>query len=177
MARRRAAKGREVLVQPRYVVWVSQQVYDQCAKEAALFYPLETGGALMGYWCGPCEAVATASIPAGPAAHHRKTSFEPDQNWQLQQIAAHYGRSGRMEIYLGDWHTHPGARSGILSCTDRRVLRRVIQEPKARAPQPLSVVFYGSGRKWAAQVWVATMGHRRVLGSALIVSEALFRVH
>lgn len=143
------------------LVWIPRAMLEQCALEATAFYPRETGGAFMGYWCcDHTQAVITTLISAGPGARHRLTTFEPDQKWQLDKIKQHYIASGRRQEYLGDWHTHPDASSGELSATDRAVLARIIATPKARAPRPISVVFYGRRSSWKPTAWVAHMGHK-----------------
>lgn len=140
------------------VVWIPRAVLEQCALDAEAFYPRETGGAFMGYWCSDrTQAVITTLIPAGPGARHRLTTFEPDQKWQLGKIKQHYIASGRRQEYLGDWHTHPDATLGELSATDRAVLARIIDTPKARAPRPISMVFYGRRSSWKPTTWVAYM--------------------
>src|SRR5689334_17122746 len=105
------------------ICWLCTPLYEQCTAAAARFQALETGGALMGYWHGTDTAVITAIIEAGPGALHERYNFEPDQQWQVEQIARHYSASGRRETYIGDWHTHPAANTGGLSRTDRGVLR------------------------------------------------------
>jgi len=46
--------------------------------------------------------------------------------------ASHYEQSGRLDTYLGDWHTHPGAVSGGLSWKDRACLKRIVRTPSER---------------------------------------------
>jgi integrative and conjugative element protein (TIGR02256 family) len=130
----------------------------QCVLEATLLSPRETGGTFMGYWsaCGN-EVVITRLIAAGPRALHARTAFEPDQQWQLREIARHYSASGRREGYLGDWHSHPGATSGKLSGIDRSVLHRIIRTREARTPRPISVVYWGVPGHWQASAWVAAL--------------------
>lgn len=155
------------------VVWMPRALLQQCAMEASAFYPRETGGTFMGYWSSKgSEAVITAAIPAGPNARRRLTTFEPDQQWQLEKIKEHYIATGRREVYLGDWHTHPDASSGDLSETDRAVLARIIAAPKARAPHPICLVCYGNPSNWSASIWVATESRRTFWHRAVNVSQA-----
>lgn len=178
MARRRNSEERKVHLQhSTSVVWIPRAVLDRCTHEAAAFYPRETGGTFMGYWCDGTEVVITGLIGAGPAARHRLTSFEPDQKWQLQEIKRHYIASGRREGYLGDWHTHPDAASGELSITDRAVLARIIASPKARAPCPISMVFFGTRTSWKASTWLATKGRRFLWRRSISVSQALLHTY
>ena len=159
------------------VIWLSSNLRRECAEEATRYYDLETGGTLMGYWHGTQTAVVTAMIEAGPGALHERHSFEPDQEWQLQKIAEHYEASGRTETYLGDWHSHPNARSGRLSWTDRGVLRNIISEPKARAPYPIMIVFHGGKREWETTAWVAATRNRRLFWSKLVIDEVTLRLY
>lgn len=160
------------------LVWIAQQAHAQCVREAALCYPRETGGTFMGYWsAGGDEVVITRLIAAGPRAFRARAAFEPDQQWQLAEIARHYCASGRREVYLGDWHSHPGAASGELSGTDRNVLSRIIRTPKARATRPISLVFWGGPGSWHVSAWVATLTTRILLPARLSVVSAALQLY
>lgn len=124
----------------------------QCVDEANAHYPLETGGAFMGYWAQG-TVVVTGMIGPGPNARRTRYTFETDQEWQNAQIAKHYARSSRRETYIGDWHTHPNARTGRLSPLDRNVLRAIIECPEARAPFPLMGIMYGRPSTWKFCIW------------------------
>jgi integrative and conjugative element protein (TIGR02256 family) len=142
--------------------WIPKQVLRECLHEANEKHPLETGGTFMG-WRSTADAfVITAMIGPGPGAYHARYQFEPDQTWQLLEIAGRYESSGRRETYLGDWHTHPNAVRGALSLTDRGVLRRIINTPAARCPAPLMVLMWGSPSMWSLTAWQAR-AKRRVL--------------
>lgn len=137
--------------------WIPSSILRACRVEANAKFPLETGGVFMGYWHSKKELIITAMIGPGPAATHECHTFEPDQAWQTERIADHYHASGRRETYLGDWHTHPGARHGILSRTDRSVLRRIIDTPEARCPSPLMAIWAGDPEVgWQQYLWLAT---------------------
>jgi integrative and conjugative element protein (TIGR02256 family) len=124
----------------------------KCRSEADRYFPLETGGALMGYRMEN-EVFVTKVISAGPHAMRNSHSFEPDYAWQNDRIAEHYEQSGRRETYLGDWHSHPAAASGKLSHHDRAVIRKIIRTPSARAPAPLMIIFFGVCEHWDVAVW------------------------
>lgn len=143
-----------------------------CLAEAADKFPLESGGTFMGWWADSGTAVITGMIGPGPDAHHGRHSFQPDQAWQLAQIADHYAASGRRETYLGDWHSHPGASGGNLSWTDRRVLRRIIETPAARCPTPLMIVYWGEIDNWEVTAWHARLQPRRVIWDKLLPETA-----
>lgn len=157
------------------LIWLPQAERARCLADADKLFPLETGGAFMGYWGDEEQVVITAMIPAGPKAMHKRHSFAPDQHWQVVRIAEHYERSGRTETYLGDWHTHPGASTAQLSGADRDTLRRIIRARKARAPQPICIVIYGRAGDWALRAWTASE-RRSLLGRLLDVSDAAVRV-
>lgn len=154
MACRSSSKGSGLHVQSQ-LIWISQIEIDRCLAEADEYFPRETGGAFMGYWSDEHQVVVTAMIAAGPQARHNRNSFQPDQQWQVDHIAEHYDRSGRMDGYLGDWHTHPHAPSAQLSTMDLATLRRIVRERRARAPRPISVIFFGQPLQWSWRAWIA----------------------
>src|SRR5690606_23819364 len=121
------------------VVWIREQALDTLLQEHACYDPLETGGILIGYWGAADEALITAVVGPGPNAVHAEDSFVPDHAYHELQVAELYDISGRTEVYLGDWHSHPGS-SAYLSYRDRKTLRRIAAEPEARAPRPLMAI-------------------------------------
>jgi integrative and conjugative element protein (TIGR02256 family) len=134
------------------VAWISEASVADMLAEAERMSPLETGGALVGYWVTPHdEVVVTHATGPGPNAVHGPRGFLPDDEFQEGEIARVYRESGRLYTYLGDWHTHPGA-SSYLSWRDKRTLRKVAVCPDARAPIPLMAVF-GGGPDWTLKVW------------------------
>ncbi len=151
------------------VVWLPSGLIKVCMNEASGFFTLETGGVFMGWWADSTTSVITAIIGPGPEAIHKQHSFEPDQAWQLDQIAIHYKASGGRETYLGDWHSHPNATCGGLSRTDRCVLRHIIKAPLARCEEPLMAVFYGEPKMWKTNVWHAKLRPRPLLWDKLIL--------
>jgi integrative and conjugative element protein (TIGR02256 family) len=133
--------------------WLSRGVLREIHAVSDSSYPHETGGVLMGYWVStPQEVVITAIIGPGPNAVHRRHDFLPDHDFQSERIAEIYQSSGRMETYLGDWHTHPQG-SARLSCTDRMTLRRIRRTVAARTPWPLMLIVSGSRHTWVVNVW------------------------
>jgi integrative and conjugative element protein (TIGR02256 family) len=148
-----------------------------CTREATHYFPRETGGTFMGYWASEHEVVITHLVEAGPLALRERAAFEPDQQWQLDEISRHYCASGRREGYLGDWHSHPGAANGELSGTDRAVLSRIIRSPRARAPRPLSMVLFGTPNQWQPCTWVASLNPRVLLRSRLTCDRAALHLY
>lgn len=160
-----------------HIVWMPQQLHTHFIEEADRIYKLETGGALMGRWHDASAVVITAAIGAGPGALHERYNFEPDQEWQVAEIAKRYEATGRRETYLGDWHTHPDAKSGHLSRLDRAVLRRIIISPAARAQNPLMMILYGTNGDWQVATWLARLEPRLVIWSKLMISQAELRLY
>jgi hypothetical protein len=60
---------------------------------------------------------------------------------------------------------------------DRRVLRRIIETPSARAPAPLMLLLHGARTEWRATAWVAELKCRPILWPKLSLSEAILHVH
>lgn len=157
-------------------VWISQDLMQTCMDGASRFYSMETGGTFMGWWVDHSTAVVTAVVGPGPDAHHSRHHFEPDQIWQLAQIAKHYEASDRRETYLGDWHSHPDAMSGSLSWTDRCVLRRIIGTRAARCSEPLMAVLWGAPDTWKTTMWYSRTRQRSVLWDKLVITEATLKL-
>jgi integrative and conjugative element protein (TIGR02256 family) len=123
------------------------------AAEAEAHAPRETGGVLMGTWLSSSAVSVTEVIGPGPRASHRRNGFEPDYEYHERQIARIYEASGRIQTYLGDWHSHPGGISA-LSKKDEETLRGIAAYNEARAPVPLMAIIAG-GDPWTAQFWAA----------------------
>jgi integrative and conjugative element protein (TIGR02256 family) len=140
---------------PKLTAWISSVISDSLSREADRTYPRETGGVLIGYWSDAHTAVVTASIGPGPASVHNRYFYRHDHVWEASEIALHYERSGRSEVYIGDWHTHPDAPSGNLSVTDRCSIRSVIKSREARVSHPLMTVLFGRPDNWQPAIWSA----------------------
>src|SRR6266851_5330619 len=130
----------EVRIVPQRVggiAWISEKCLESIIAEARRCFPLETGGVLMGYWTPTkVEVVITRSIGPGPASTHTESTFEPDTAYQQDQINRIYAESNRIYTYLGDWHSHPRLAEG-LSPRDKRTLRMIATDRRARAPSPI----------------------------------------
>ena len=100
-------------------------------------YETETGGVLLGSVNEDGYQISSYVGP-GPCAIHKRTSFEPDHDWQLRQIEQQYVTSQRRDRYLGDWHSHLGAAE--LSRRDVRVLRKIAGFREAQTDTPLMMI-------------------------------------
>jgi integrative and conjugative element protein (TIGR02256 family) len=143
------------------IVWLAQSAFERMAREASAKAPLETGGILMGYRAdGSNEPVITDAIGPGPRAIHERTAFLPDQDYHVRRIAELYCASEYRIFYLGDWHTHPGAKAYLSAC-DRATLMLIASSKNARAPQPVMLIL-APGPTWSPHVWVGRLKKSRV---------------
>ncbi len=132
--------------------WISKRALASMVKEFCLSLPNETGGVLIGYWLADSEgAVITHVVGPGPCPKHGKTTFVPDSLYHESEIARFYEQSGRVNTYLGDWHSHPNSNTR-LSFTDRCTLLKIAKHKEARAPTPLMAVI-GASDPLTVQVW------------------------
>jgi len=113
------------------VAWIRADALDEVRRHARDRHPLEAGGLLLG-WTDDAtgDAVVAAIVGPGPAAKHGRTSFLPDHDWQRAELARRHAGSGRVHVYLGDWHTHPSG-SGRPSGRDRGTLALIAAAPLA----------------------------------------------
>jgi integrative and conjugative element protein (TIGR02256 family) len=162
---------------PEVTVWMSFSLLEALIDEADHRYPLETGGALVGYWSNAATAVVTQFVGPGPASDHRRYSYQHDHVWEASQIARYYHQSGRSQVYVGDWHTHPDASSGDLSGTDRHAIRRVIKSREARAAHPMMMVLFGSPNKWTPAMWLGALKARWAWRSKLSVEAGKLQLY
>jgi integrative and conjugative element protein (TIGR02256 family) len=121
------------------IIWIKKSVLETIKEDLHKWYPVETGGVLMGYWNGD-EVVISQIIDGGPKASRTRKSFNPDHDYQLEEISRIYKLSGRTETYLGDWHTHPDAKA-YLSNRDKKTLSNIAKHKAARQPMPLMMIF------------------------------------
>lgn len=66
-------------------------------------------------------------------------SFEPDADWQAEQVARIYAETGRNITYLGDWHTHPFGNVNP-SAQDAETAAMIGRDRRFRTPIPLYAV-------------------------------------
>lgn len=129
------------------VLWISDSVYQRMTTEAEKWSPYETGGVFMGYQAENNDLVVTDLIDSGNKAKHRKFSFYPDQEYQLEQIARIYQNANGTITYLGDWHTHPNSKPD-LSLLDKRTLTKIALLPESKNTQPIMAILGGIPTKW-----------------------------
>jgi len=108
-------------------------------------------------------------IGPGPRAKHGRATFEPDYDFQEDEIAKAYASSGENLEYLGDWHSHPDG-SFHPSETDVRVLRKIAGHAAARCQNPVMFILSG-GPQWAASAWRLENGRCIEIGVDSIPAE------
>lgn len=137
--------------------------------EAARFFPLETGGLLLG-WRDQRDLIVAGMIGAGPRALHGRYAFYPDHQWQIRELKLAFEATNGDMDYLGDWHTHPGG-AAAMSSEDRATLRRISRRTK----YPAMVILAGGEDEWKVKVWRGNT-KRRVLSSEFKVLDEGFRI-
>lgn len=149
------------------IVWLPRAIAAEMIADADQWHDLETGGTYAGYWANESKIVITTHVAAGPNARRERHSYEPDLVWQQAQLDAIYKSSGRLDAYIGDWHSHPGARTAYLSSRDRACLKGIISSPLARQPKPLMILMLGEPGDRNLSAVIGRI--RRVLGLFSVV--------
>lgn len=139
---------------------VPLHILEECAREAELFAPFETGGVFLGWRDGGRNAIVKQMIGPGPEAIHHRTWLEVDEEWQNAQIAELHASGNPIE-YLGEWHSHPAATSGIISRVDERTLLKLSQFGPLRCPDPIMMIFHREQREWNFKAWRLDYSRRR----------------
>lgn len=129
------------------VLWIEERALCELNAEACRAFPQETGGVLVGYVANGQQPVVVTVIGPGPAAVHQRSRFQPDHQWQCEQLDDIYEHSSGKFVYLGDWHTHPDG-SPQMSWLDRRTIRNIAKHAPARCSQPLMLIGGGAPETW-----------------------------
>lgn len=133
------------------------EVKDKC--------PLETGGLLIGYQSAGATVVTDAVGP-GRNAIHRRATFTPDYDFHESEVTRLYRDSGRVQSYIGDWHSHP-CGGFELSSRDLSTLRRIADSKLSRNPDPvMGIIAYRNS--WDFAAWQIRGGRFRGLWSGTI---------
>lgn len=131
-------------------IWLPSWAMDTMIEDAERWEPQETGGALVGYEITG-GAVITDLVDAGPEAVREASAFTPDADYQLAEIGRLYTASGRVNTYIGDWHTHPDA-SPAYSRVDLAAMKTVSRSAESRCAFPLMLIL-GGKEKWDLIAW------------------------
>jgi integrative and conjugative element protein (TIGR02256 family) len=150
-------------------LWLPIELRRRFESEAKEYAPRETGGMLVGYTIGS-DAVVTQTIGAGSRAVHRRGGFEPDGFAQQRELDRVYATSGRIETYLGDWHSHPDGLARP-SGRDRKTAARIARERSARCPTPITLIV---ANRWCGECELAAfiyVGRRRCFRRLTLVTH------
>lgn len=147
---------RHVPHERRPIVWLPAHTADAMLQDALAWKDLETGGMLLGYRVNR-EIVVESTIGSGPRARHGRFSFTPDGRWQQVGLARIYDASGRMQTYLGDWHSHPRGGLGP-SRRDLRTARHVAATADSQTRNPLTLLLAPERADWWVGAWVLDGG-------------------
>jgi len=136
------------------IAWIPHSALLDMLREADRIAPNETGGILIGYWASPSpQVVITVAVGPGLLAIHERERFVPDGAYHEQVVCQRYTTSGRIEVYLGDWHTHPEGEAR-LSVTDHRTLAAIARHADARLAHPIMAVLNGGNdESWHLSLW------------------------
>lgn len=139
--------------------------------EATRTFPLESGGVLMGERTGPSDWRVDHVIGPGPHAKHQRYRFSSDPDWQHERIAARFHTTNGRSTYVGDWHSHPGARHGRLSYVDRAACRTILRSPDSRCNRVLMAIVWGSPSDWDFDIWACELGLGWIWNAGVLVSH------
>lgn len=159
------------------LLWLAEGVLRSMSREATRKLPLETGGVLVGYWVSADEAVVQDASGPGPEAQHFRHRFRPDHEYQSAWIARHYRKSQGIKTYLGDWHTHPGAKVASPSWADRSTAKRIALCAEARAPRPFTLILSGDEDAWSPSCWVADVSSFFGVWDRVQLSDCTVRIY
>jgi integrative and conjugative element protein (TIGR02256 family) len=131
-------------------LWLPTTAVETMIAEAERWEPHETGGALVGYEIKG-GLVITDVVDAGPEAVRETSAFTPDADYQLSDIGRLYTSSGRLNTFIGDWHTHPGG-SLAYSRVDLGAMKTVAHSAESRCAFPLMLILGGKDH-WELIAW------------------------
>ena len=146
-----------------------RNLLDACQVEATRTFPLESGGVLMGERLAQDWWRIDHVIGPGPAARHERYRFTPDPDWQHERIAERFRSTGGQSTYLGDWHSHPGARHGRLSYIDRGAARTILRSPDSQCDLVLMGIVWGGPDDWGIDLWACELGAGWLWSSGVLV--------
>jgi integrative and conjugative element protein (TIGR02256 family) len=104
-------------------IWLSSRVAEEMHRLGRHWAPLETGGLMLG-WRDGDDRIVAGLIGAGDKAVHARHAFEPDHEFQIEELSRVFAQTDGDLDYLGDWHTHPTGHVAM-SWRDRRTLRKI----------------------------------------------------
>lgn len=136
-------------------VWIPRGAVADMLDESELWWPLETGGVLLGYEAG-ADVVVERMVGPGGQAEHSSKGYKPDDAFHADQMDRAFRESTGAIYYLGDWHTHPGG-SVRMSRKDQLTLADIANFQASHQPHPLMLIAArGDGDPWRFAAWRLT---------------------
>lgn len=147
-------------------LWIPRDALKSLIIEGNQKAPRETGGILAGYVSDDDqEIVITSVVGPGPNAIHKKRRFTPDYEFHKDEIGKIFDESKGRITYLGDWHTHPGAKA-YMSFLDKRALSSIAKERENFMDRPIMMILgntteYNRTHEWTPKAWRITPSKSR----------------
>lgn len=120
-------------------VWIKKKTFNKFIQETNKWFPLETGGILLGYKDKNNDIVVVKLIEAGPNAVRKNYFFNSDGDFQQLELSKIYIRSKGVVTYLGDWHSHPLTNS-YMSFLDRKTICKIAKTETSKETNPIFIV-------------------------------------
>lgn len=120
------------------MLWLAREAHDLIVSESRKRRLVETGGPLFGHRVDDDVVVRRAFGP-GPGARHRPRSLHPDRDATQAAIELIHRESGGLDLYLGDWHTHPFGAARP-SGRDVASLEDIASQEAVDLKRPISII-------------------------------------
>lgn len=141
----------------RYGLRLEHEILDRFVEECAASDVFETGGMLVGRYSSNRDCAVVIEVVPPPSDSRRgRTWFERGVRG-LSQLLTERWRTKR-QVYLGEWHFHPGEDAACASPTDREQIRILARDAAVRCPVPILLVAGGVSDHLRFRAWVAPHG-------------------
>ena len=123
---------------PIQMIYILKSLVYSIVKQTDAYYPLETGGMLLGYLRENNYYVLDL-IEAGPGAVHGENFFLPDGKYQQPILEQKFHKSNGLITFIGDWHSHPNGES-YLSNLDMKTLKDISEDEGSQITCPIFII-------------------------------------
>ena len=106
---------------------------------------IERGGVLAGYKNENGDIIITHCSGPGPKALQSSTRFEKDIQYCQKFLDDLFVESGRKEVYVGEWHSHP-SRNNSPSGLDIKSFSEISVEKYYLTEEPIMIILSNSGK-------------------------------
>lgn len=123
-----------------YTVVVERHCFEEMVRLARRHFPNEVGTALVGSYSDDGHvARITGLAPVTADSRGARTAFERGVRGLRDFLARLFRRSGGLEHYVGEWHSHPGG-SAFPSSTDERNTMGVARDAGAQCAECILLI-------------------------------------